>query len=74
MQKVCNICQKTLNHELFKEWLLIKDQRKTETGYDPTKNQNRQIVVTYVHKVALSSFDDKRYLLNEGIHSLAYGH
>ena len=27
-----------------------------------------------VNKIALSAFDDKRYYLADGIHSLAYGH
>ena len=27
-----------------------------------------------INKVSLSCFDDKRYLLNDGINSLAYGH
>ena len=38
------------------------------------RSENHKIVVSRVHKVALSSYDDKRYLLNDGIHSLAYGH
>ena len=38
------------------------------------RSKNNQIVVSRVHKVALSSYDDKRYLFNDGIHSLAYGH
>ena len=30
--------------------------------------------MTEVNKIALSAFDDKRYYLADGIHSLAYGH
>ena len=33
-----------------------------------------QIVVNEVDKVAVSSFDDKRFLLDNGVFSLAYGH
>ena len=29
---------------------------------------------TYVCKISLSSFDDKRYLLDNGVNSLAYFH
>ena len=65
--------KKTLNHELFKECLLNRGKVKrffmTQLRY-----KNHQIVVSRVHKVTLSSYDDKRYLLNDGIHSLAYGH
>ena len=38
------------------------------------RSKNHQIVVSRVRKVALSIYDDKRYQLNDGIHSLAYGH
>ena len=34
---------------------------------------NYQIVVNRVNKIALSSFDEKRYLLADGLRSLAYG-
>ena len=33
-----------------------------------------QIVVNEIDKVALSSFEDNRYLLENGVSSLAYGH
>ena len=64
--------KKTLNHELFKECLLNKG--KVKRFMTQLRSKNHQIVVSRVHKVALSSYDDKRYLLNDGIHSLAYGH
>ena len=32
-----------------------------------------QIVVNEIDKVAISSFDDKRFLLEHGVSSLAYG-
>ena len=64
--------EKTLNHELFKECLLNKG--KVKRLMTQIRFKNHQIVVSRVHKVALSSYDDKLYLLNDGIHSLAYGH
>ena len=36
--------------------------------------ENHQLVVSRVHKVALSTYDDKRYILKDGNHSLANGH
>ena len=38
------------------------------------KSFNLQIVVNSVEKIALSAFDDKRYILNDEIASLAYSH
>ena len=29
---------------------------------------------TYVYKISLSCFDDKRYVLNDGVNTLAYFH
>ena len=63
---------KTLQHDLFKKCLLSKEQ-VTKTMFQ-LKSFNHQIVVNSVEKIALSAFDDKRYILNDGIASLAYGH
>ena len=64
--------KKTLHHDLFKKCLLSKEQ-VTKTMFQP-KSSNHQIVVYSVEKIALSAFDDKRYIFNDGIASLAYGH
>ena len=52
---------KTLNHELFKECLL--NRGKVKRFKTKLRSKNHQIVVNCVHKVALSSYDDKRYVL-----------
>ena len=38
------------------------------------RSQNHQIGSYEINKVSLSCFDDKRYLLDNGIESYAYGH
>lgn len=38
------------------------------------RSHNHEIYIEKVTKVGLSCFDDKRYLLDDGIKSLAYGH
>ena len=38
------------------------------------RSKLHSVFVTEVNKIALSAFDDKRYYLADGIHSLAYGH
>lgn len=35
---------------------------------------NHKMYAMKINKIALSSFDDKRYILEDGVHSLAYGH
>ena len=69
---VAKSVKKTLHHDLFKKCLLSKEQ-VTKTMFQ-LKSVNHQIVVNSVEKIALSAFDDKRYILNDGIASLAYGH
>ena len=69
---VSKTVKKTLHHDLFKQCLLSKKnftKRMTQL-----RSFNHQIVVNSVDKIALSSFDDKRYILDDGINSLAYGH
>ena len=38
------------------------------------RSVGHQIVVNAVNKVALSCFDDKRYILDDTVSYLAYGH
>ena len=64
--------KKTLNHDLFRNCLFSKKEViKTMTQL---RSHCHQIVVNEIDKVAISSFDDKRFLLENGVSSLAYGH
>ena len=38
------------------------------------RSHNHEIVLEKITKIGLSCFDDKRYLLDNGIASYAYGH
>ena len=38
------------------------------------RSHNHEIYLEKINKVGLSSFDDKIYILEDGIHSYAYGH
>ena len=38
------------------------------------QNKLHEIVTYDINKISLSCFDDKRYLLNDGINTLAYFH
>ena len=63
---------KTLHHDLFKSCLL--DNQSVRKPMTQLRSTNHQIVINRVNKIALSCFDDKRYLLEDGLRSLAYGH
>ena len=63
--------KKTLNHDLFRNCIFSdKEVIKTMTQL----RSHCQIVVNEIDKVAISSFDDKRFLLENAVSSLAYGH
>ena len=64
--------KKTLNHDLFQHVLSSGTSIHKKTTQ--MRSLNHQLVVAQVNKVALSAFDDKRFLLDCGIKSLAYGH
>ena len=64
--------KKTLNHDLFRNCLFSKNEViKTMTQF---RSHCQQIVVTKIDKLAISSFGDKRFLLENWVSSLAYGH
>lgn len=66
------VIRKELVHENYKSTLFEGKQmfHKMKT----IRSEHHQIGSYEINKVSLSCFDDKRYLLNDGISSFAYGH
>ena len=64
--------EKTLNHDLFRNCLFSK--REVIETMTQLCSHCHQIVVNEIDKVAISSSDHKRSLLEIGVSSLAYGH
>ena len=61
-----------MNHDFFRNCLFSKKEViKTMTQLHP---QCHQIVAKEIDKVEISSFDDKPFVLENGVSSLAYGH
>ena len=67
-----NIIKNDIKHINYKETLFDKKQmyHKMKT----IRSQNHQLGSFEINKVSLSCFDDKRYILEDGINSYAYGH
>ena len=64
--------KKTLHHDLFNDVLSSKGNiRKNVTQI---QSQQHQLLVTQINKSVMSAFDDKRFILEDGIQSFAYGH
>ena len=66
------VIKKSITHEDYKtclfEW---KEQRRQ---MNVLRSYNHTIYTETVNKVALSPFDDKRYILEDNINTLAWGH
>ena len=66
------VVENSITHEDYKTCLL--------TGKEQLRKQNiirsyeHEVYTEEVNKVALSAGDDKRYILEDGIHTLAWGH
>ena len=66
------VVEKSITHEDYKTCLL--------TGKEQLRKQNiirsyeHEVYTEEVNKTALSAGDDKRYILEDGIHTLAWGH
>ena len=66
------VVEKSITHEDYKTCLL--------TGKEQLRKQNiirsydHEVYTEEVNKVALSAEDDKRYIMSDGIHTLAWGH
>ena len=66
------IIKNNIKHENYKETLFNNEQmhHKMKT----IRSNNHQIGSYELNKVSLSCFDDKRYILEDGMTSYAYGH
>ena len=66
------VIKKDTNHKNYKETLFSKQQMHHKMK---TIRSNCHEISSYeINKVLLSCFDDKRYILEDGIKSYAYGH
>ena len=67
-----NVIKKHIKHKNYKDVLL--NQKQLFHTMKTIGSQNHQLGSYEINKVSLSCFDDKRYLLQDGIKSYAYGH
>ena len=67
-----NIVKNDITHENYKE-TLFNSQQMNHT-MNTIRSDKHQISSYEINKVSLSCFDDKRYIIDDGIQSYAYGH
>ena len=64
--------QKTLHHDLFND--VLSSRGNNIKNVTQLQSQQHQMLVTQINKIVISVFDDKRFILEDGIQSFAYGH
>ena len=66
------VVEKTITHEDYKTCLLTGKEQLRKMNI--IRSYEHEVYTEEVNKVALSAEDDKRYILGDGIHTLAWGH
>ena len=66
------VVKSSISHEDYKTCLITgKEQLRKQ---NILRSYNHEIYTEEVNKIALSALDDKRYILSDGMHTLAWGH
>ena len=66
------VVEKSITHDDYKTCLLTGKEQLRKMNI--IRSYNHEVYTEEVNKVALSAEDDKRYILEDGIHTLAWGH
>ena len=66
------VVEKTITHEDYKTCLLTGKEQLRKMNI--IRSYDLEVYTEEVNKVALSAEDDKRYIMSDGIHTLAWGH
>ena len=67
-----SVTKRKIRHASYKECLFEK--RQTMASMNQIRSERLEIYSTKLKKIGLSPYDDKRYILNDGMSTLAYGH
>ena len=65
-------CMRHVQHTQYVQCLF--DRRRTTTNFNIIRSYTHQVFSEHVTKVALSPFDDKIYVLDDGVTTLVHGH
>ena len=63
---------KKMTHEDYKKALFEKATNHVQMHI--IRSQLHSLTTAVCNKVGLCSYDDKRYILDDGVHTLAFGH
>jgi len=68
-----NYVKKHVRHQSFLK-VIYNPKLTTDATFRLFQSRNHEVRTVEINKVCLSAFDDKRYILDDGVTTLAYGH
>ena len=66
------VVESSITHEDYKTCLTTEKEQLRKQNI--LRSYNHEVYTEEVNKIALSAQDDKRYILSDGVHTLAWGH
>ena len=66
------VVESSIRHEHYKTCLTTGKELLRKQNI--LRSYNHEVYTEEINKVALSALDDKRYILSDGVHTLAWGH
>ena len=66
------VTKRDIRHAHYKDCLFLK--KRTMATMKQLRSDKHEIYTVTINKIGLSPYDDKRYILEDGITTLAYGH
>ena len=66
------VTEKHLRHQLYKDCLFETNVEYTQMRRIASRNHQLHSII--MNKKSLSPFDDKRFILDDGVETLAHGH
>ena len=67
-----NVIKNDINHNHYLETLF--NNKELRHTMNTIQSKKHQLNSYKINKISLSCFDDKRYILSDGIQSYSYGH
>src|SRR5258708_2720585 len=67
-----SVIRRELKHKIYKD--ILDTSGRMYSKFKVIRSEKHRIYTMEINKVSLSAYDDKRYILDNGISSYAYGH
>ena len=67
-----NVTQNVITHQDYKDCLF--EQKIKMASMKQIRSDRHQVYSIKLNKIGLSPYDDKRYIMGDGMHTLAHGH